>query len=471
MSSVSTAFLCPAPLRVAKTHQSNTVCLHTPTRLSLSAPLPKAKAPPSQSHKGKRIPTYRKLQQRHHKGPGAFRKAAKDAGADKQNQAEPSPRSQPSPQKNSRPSPEPKTPRTRLRDLAIGQRLHGTVHNVVRHGAYVDIHASRDGLVHVRDMSVDFVHEVDDLLRPRDSVDVWVKYVDVENNVLGLTMIQPPLGFDNRVPVSHIEVEKRYRGVIQRVTNFGAYVDIGAERMAFLHVSALWGRRPRETLEFLRIGSKIWVAVKDVDEIRSHIRLSARAQRGVPLTDENDVVDDLEIPAVNYKNPVEGMEDEAEMAVISALAVQRPGDPLVIDGNADKNDLKRMVEADFVLSEDDAEDEDDDDELEDDAEDDEEEDEDGDDEVTDIVDEHEEDSEEEDMYEKDVHEEDDDDNKDEFSFVKDMDTDDEEESGVDKPGIEEIAHMLDETTEYVGLRASDVEKLQKLKASVETKSE
>ena len=73
---------------------------------------------------------------------------------------------------------------------------------------------------------------------------------------------------------------------MERLTNYGAYVDIGAERLGFLHVAAIWGRRSSETLEQVRIGGRVWVNVDDVDEIRSHIRLKARGRHHTELQKE-----------------------------------------------------------------------------------------------------------------------------------------------------------------------------------------
>ena len=91
-------------------------------------------------------------------------------------------------------------------------------------------------------------------------------------------MVRPRRGFTERMPIRDVDIGKRYEGTVERLTNYGAYVDIDAERLAFLHVAAIWGRRSRETLEKVRIGGRFWVNVDDVDEIGPHIRLKARGR-------------------------------------------------------------------------------------------------------------------------------------------------------------------------------------------------
>lgn len=173
--------------------------------------------------------------------------------------------------------------RRKVGDLVVGEKVRGTVRNLVRHGAYVDIGAKRDGLCHLREMCVDFVYDSGDIVQEGMEVDVWVKYIDAEKNVVGLTMLEPKnggRGFSGRLAVKDVIVGERYEGRVVRVTNYGAFVDIGAERHGFVHVSALWGRRPRETLEDLRLGREIWVHVEEVDEVKSFITLRARGRRG-----------------------------------------------------------------------------------------------------------------------------------------------------------------------------------------------
>lgn len=211
--------------------------------------------------------------------------------------------------------------------------MNGIVQNIVRHGAFVDIGATRDGMVHVRDMSVDFVHSPLQFLRSGDEVTVWVKYVNPVSNVLGLTMVKPKLGFENRMPLSDINIGSIYDGFVERVTNYGAYVDIGSERLGFVHVSALWGDKPRETLEFLRLGDKICVLVDDVDEIRSHIRLRARGRDGEALVKDTDVAD---LPPI-HRDSVDGIHSEHQVD-ISRVALLRPGQSLDVDEDGQEND-------------------------------------------------------------------------------------------------------------------------------------
>lgn len=188
------------------------------------------------------------------------------------------------------------SPRVSLNTLSPGQRLDGVVTNLVKHGAYVDVGATTDGLVHLRDMSVEFVHEAEDILATGDAVEVYVKYAEDVTGRLALSLLRPrpsaasplPQAARGRTPLADLVVGSRLCGTVRRVSNFGAYVDVGAAMDGFVHVSQLYGRRPRWTLEELRLGQELWVVVDDVDVGRSAIKLRARGRssynREQPLT-------------------------------------------------------------------------------------------------------------------------------------------------------------------------------------------
>lgn len=293
------------------------------------------------------------MQNRHRQGPAFHRREQQERklseiadGAQSETQSQ----IQENPNKTDEQPPLPKRP---FSDIRLGERLFGVVRNTVPHGAYVDVGAEKDGLVHVRDMAVDFVHTPTDIVRSGDTVTVWVKFVNASKRVLGLTMVKPHLGFESRIKMKDIVEGGRYQGVIERITNYGAYVDIGAERQAFLHVAALWGALPRETLDFLRLGQKIWVHVAEVDTQRNHIRLWARGKDDLPLTYTTEI---LTIP-VHSEQRVE--DAPVPTPTLRAWDVNKTGDSdvnQVEEGSEEDDSVQHEYEEDeFSFAEDDSE--------------------------------------------------------------------------------------------------------------------
>ena len=79
----------------------------------------------------------------------------------------------------------------KLEDLAIGMELTCTILNVVDFGAFVDIGLKDSGLVHVSQLSDQFISSPHDVVSVGDIVTVWVQSVDLERRRVGLTMLDP----------------------------------------------------------------------------------------------------------------------------------------------------------------------------------------------------------------------------------------------------------------------------------------
>jgi len=73
-------------------------------------------------------------------------------------------------------------------DLQPMQVLYGTVRKVVDFGAFVDVGVSEDGLVHISELSDDFVHSPHDVVSVGDMVRVRVVEVDPKQRRIALSM-------------------------------------------------------------------------------------------------------------------------------------------------------------------------------------------------------------------------------------------------------------------------------------------
>ena len=76
-----------------------------------------------------------------------------------------------------------------ISDLEIGQKLEGTVRNVVDFGAFVDIGLHDDGLIHISQMSKSFVKHPSQVVSVGDVVTVWVSKIDKERGKINLSLV------------------------------------------------------------------------------------------------------------------------------------------------------------------------------------------------------------------------------------------------------------------------------------------
>lgn len=79
----------------------------------------------------------------------------------------------------------------KLEDLEPGMELAGSVLNVVDFGAFVDIGLKDSGLVHISQMSTDYVTDPHQVVAVGSPVRIWVLAVDKERRRVSLTMIPP----------------------------------------------------------------------------------------------------------------------------------------------------------------------------------------------------------------------------------------------------------------------------------------
>jgi predicted RNA-binding protein with RPS1 domain len=155
---------------------------------------------------------------------------------------------------------------------------------------YVDIGTKKDGLVHIKDVSRDyFIQDLKSRYAPGQDIDVWVKFVDGDKWKLGLQLfpLQPSISSSNgpdpsreRVYINSLVSKSLVDGTVARVSNFGVFIDIGAEVEAFLHrrkMKIVRKRRREQPWELYPLGSKVSVYIHSVDLAKRRISATTYA--------------------------------------------------------------------------------------------------------------------------------------------------------------------------------------------------
>ncbi|MER0122683.1 Tex family protein [Streptococcus sp. ZJ93] len=78
-----------------------------------------------------------------------------------------------------------------FKDLEIGQKLEGVVRNVVDFGAFIDIGIHEDGLIHISNMSKNFIKHPSQVVSVGDLVTVWVYKLDTVREKVNLSLVPP----------------------------------------------------------------------------------------------------------------------------------------------------------------------------------------------------------------------------------------------------------------------------------------
>jgi len=157
-----------------------------------------------------------------------------------------------------------------LDDLAPKTRFEGTIKQIGLHGAVVDIGLPYEGLLHISQLTASGeVDAVSEAVEVGDEVTVWVTEVQPEQKRVSLTMVQPP-----DVTWEEIQEGRVYTGTVTRIEQYGAFVDIGAERPGLLHVREMSTGYVEHPSELMSVGDEVDVRVRKVDRQRQRIDLT-----------------------------------------------------------------------------------------------------------------------------------------------------------------------------------------------------
>ncbi len=155
--------------------------------------------------------------------------------------------------------------------LSVGQELTGKVKQVTDFGAFVDIGAGRDGLVHISELSVGRVTNVKEIVEEGQSVTVWIKRLNRERNRISLTMISP----DTRT-IRDLQEGEVVEGVVTRMVPYGAFINIGVGTDALLHVREMGNNYVEKPEDVVEIDEKLEVRIMTVNRRRRHIDVSIK---------------------------------------------------------------------------------------------------------------------------------------------------------------------------------------------------
>jgi ribosomal protein S1 len=156
-------------------------------------------------------------------------------------------------------------------DLEPGMKVQGKVVRLEKFGAFVDIGAETDGLVHISEMDTGRVNKPSDVVSEGDAVSVWIKDINRKAGRISLTMVEPP-----EVDIRSLKPDTVLTGRVVRLESFGAFVDIGAGRDGMIHVTEMGRGYVGSPSEIVSVGDEVQVRVLEVDPRRGRISLSMK---------------------------------------------------------------------------------------------------------------------------------------------------------------------------------------------------
>ena len=159
-------------------------------------------------------------------------------------------------------------------DLKVGDSVKGKVVVMADYGAFVEIAAGVEGLIHVSEMSwSQHLRSAQDFLKVGDEIEAQILTLDREERKMSLGIKQ--LKSD---PWQEIDtlfgIGTKHKASVRNFTNFGVFVEIQEGVDGLIHISDLsWTKKIKHPSEFTSIGADIDVVVLDIDKENRRLSL------------------------------------------------------------------------------------------------------------------------------------------------------------------------------------------------------
>ena len=178
----------------------------------------------------------------------------------------------------------------------------GTVTHLADFGAFVALAEGVEGLIPISELSFERrIGHPSEVVNPSDVVRVRVLNVDTERKRISLslkrTVDDPWMGASVRW-----KADSYAAGVVTRLADFGAFVELAPGVEGLVHISELSDSRVRSGAQVVREGQTVTVKVLDVDEGARRISLSIKQAAGAAGPVEHDAPQ----PQRKRKKPLKG---------------------------------------------------------------------------------------------------------------------------------------------------------------------
>ncbi len=161
-----------------------------------------------------------------------------------------------------------------LATIQPSETRHGVVRNVTNFGAFIDL-GGVEGLVHVSELSWQYVSHPRDVLSPGQAIDVYVMEVDREQRRIACSLKRlKPNPWE--AITSKLKPGDWVSGVVTSVVAFGAFVRVADGVEGLLHISELSGRDFSHPRDLLQEGQTVQVRVMEIEPSQQRMKLSLR---------------------------------------------------------------------------------------------------------------------------------------------------------------------------------------------------
>jgi small subunit ribosomal protein S1 len=172
----------------------------------------------------------------------------------------------------------------------VGAKYSGKITNITDYGAFVELEAGVEGLVHVSEMSWTKKNlHPSKIVTPGQDVDVLVIDVDGEKRRISLGMKQAQANpWDAFLAANPIG--SSVKGEIKNITEFGLFIGVADDLDGMVHLSDIdWNMSGEEAIRRYKRGDELEAKVLDVDVEKERISLGIKQLSADPFDGEETV--------------------------------------------------------------------------------------------------------------------------------------------------------------------------------------
>ncbi|MEM9951033.1 MAG: S1 RNA-binding domain-containing protein [Chloroflexota bacterium] len=211
----------------------------------------------------------------------------------------------------------------KIEELGTGTQVSGEITYLAAYGAIVSIAPDVDALLHISQIGRSDFRNVEEVFSLGDSIEAYVLKVDGANRI-ALTMEKPP-----ELPWSKIKKGETYKGTVTRIENYGAFIDIGAERPGMVHVSEMADGYVQSPNDVVNEGDEVEVRVLKLNKRNRQIDLSMKTPQ---------------------EELAQAMEPDEDVPSAMELAFRRAQRQAQRTGKATKKAKRRSEQQDDIIS-------------------------------------------------------------------------------------------------------------------------
>lgn len=186
-------------------------------------------------------------------------------------------------------------------DLKEGDKVKGKVVVLADYGAFVELQAGVEGLIHVSEMSwSQHLRSAQDFLSVGDEVEAEILTLDREERKMSMGMkqlIQDPW---QDIDIKYAP-ESKHKGTVRNFTHFGVFVELEEGVDGLVHISDLsWQKKIKHPSEFCTVGDELEVVILEVDKENRRLSLGHKQLEENPW----DVFETVFVPGSVHQGTV-----------------------------------------------------------------------------------------------------------------------------------------------------------------------